>query len=384
MIPSAALAMLLACSSGCDVGAFALDGPASANPDGPGSSGAGGGDPGANEPQLTLCEGNSQAHDTFNAFWQTLDSSYAVFDVRLTDTSWAAIGSDACSMDTDGMTDTALYDLLLHMAERLDDGHTNQGASSLGRDEDAWVSEYPYYEQLYTLEGNVETQYLDGDLTYGAEDEISWGLIGNVAYLSITSMDALSPSEDEDDDRAAANQAMAAAMAAVGGAQAMIVDIRANEGGWDTVSLDIASWVAGSRTVAWTEQVRSGPAHDDFGAPEAVYVEATRQGGFTGPVVLLTRGGTFSAAETFALAMRVRNNVTIVGERTSGHLSDTIDGSLPNGWTFTYSGERYIAADGQLYEVQGIPVDQPVALDVAALAAGRDVMLEQALAALGQ
>ncbi|MEM9491692.1 MAG: S41 family peptidase, partial [Myxococcota bacterium] len=207
---------------------------------------------------------------------------------------------------------------------------------------------------------------------------------GNIAYVSITSMDDLSPDGEEYSDRAAADQAMAAVMADVGNAAAMIVDIRANEGGFDAVSLAIASWFAGSRRVAWTEQVRNGPGHTDFDPPVSTFVEATRPGGFTGPVVLLTSGGTFSAAETFALAMRVRDNVTIMGEPTSGHLSDLIDGTLPNGWQFSYSGERYIAADGQLYEARGIPVDRLVTFDAAALASGRDIMLEQALAALGQ
>ena len=43
-----------------------------------------------------------------------------------------------------------------------------------------------------------------------------------------------------------------------------------------------------------------------------------------------------------------------------------------------------VAADGQLYEVKGIPVDRAVAFDVGALATGRDVMLDRALAVLRQ
>ena len=108
-------------------------------------------------------------------------------------------------------------------------------------------------------------------------------------------------------------------------------------------------------------------------------MEASGANAYAGPVVLLTSGGTFSAAETFALAMRVRNDVTLVGERSSGHFSDMIDGELPNGWDLTLSGERYRAADGEIYETRGVPVDMAVALDVDALSAGQDVMLETAL-----
>ena len=104
--------------------------------------------------------------------------------------------------------------------------------------------------------------------------------------------------------------------------------------------------------------------------------------GRVGPVVLLLSGWTFSAAETFALSMRVRSNVTLLGEQTSGHFSDLERASLPNGWRYTYSAERYLAADGKIYEAQGVPPGILIAFDPAAFSGGRDVMLEAALALL--
>lgn len=343
-----------------------------------------GGDGDGDVSSFDHCEGESLAHDTFNSFWAVIDRRYAVFDVRLDGASWAAIGEAACaelSADTEG---DELFDLLLGMAENLDDGHTTLVADDLGRDESAEVSSWPYYDQAYGLEDLIEANYLDADFSRGAGDEISWSAIGAVGYISITSMDELNDQgiDDEDDDVASAASAMAAAMADLSGSAGLIVDVRANEGGWDTVSLEIAAHFAGDRAIAWSEQTRDGPDHLDFAAPVDTFVDATRTNGFAGPVVLLTSGGTYSAAETFTLAMRVRDNVTVLGEPGSGHLSDMIDHDLPNGWELTYSGERYIAADGQLYEVAGVPVDVAVDLDVNALAAGTDAMLEAALARL--
>lgn len=40
--------------------------------------------------------------------------------------------------------------------------------------------------------------------------------------------------------------------------------------------------------------------------------------------------------------MRVRDDVTIIGEPT-GRFSGMMDESLPNGWEFTLSAERYRA-----------------------------------------
>jgi carboxyl-terminal processing protease len=338
-----------------------------------------GGDDAPDDPDFR-CEGSSPAHETFNAFWTTFHRHYAVFDLRLpAGTSWKEIGEAACDDVSDDMSDDELYDVLLGMAQELDDGHTTLFADDLGRDEDAEVTVYPYYDQLYTLEDVVEAEYLDDDFTTAAEDEISWATIGTIGYISITSMDELSASGDEDDDVAAARAGMAEAMSDLADLDGIIVDIRANEGGWDAVSLEIAAWFGGPRTVAWSEQVRDGPDYDDLGEPVETYVDATRPGGFDGPVVVLTSGGTYSAAETFGLAMMVRDDVTFLGERSSGHLSDMIEATLPNGWELTYSGERYIAADGEVYEVVGLPVDIAMNLDLAALAAGRDTMFEAAL-----
>lgn len=343
-----------------------------------GAEGDGGGDASSS---FDGCDGDSPAHQTFNSFWTVFDERYAVFDARLSGISWAAIGEQACAGLTADTSGDALYDLLMSIAEQLDDGHVTLFAEDLGRDEDAEVTVYPHYQQVYGLEDLIEAGYLDADFTTAAGDEISWGTIGATGYISITSMDELNNEgiDDEDQDIAAAAAAMTQAMSDLAGSTGLIIDVRANEGGWDSVSLEIAAHVGGDRAVAWTEAVRDGPAHDDFAAPVETYVEATRPGGFAGPVVLLTSGGTYSAAETFTLAMRVRDQVTVLGERTSGHLSDMIDHILPNGWELTYSGERYVAADGQLYEAAGVPVDVEMALDTAALAAGTDPMLEAAL-----
>ena len=220
--------------------------------------------------------------------------------------------------------------------------------------------------------------------TWAAQDWFARGTIGDIGYVSITSLDELSPSGDEDEDRTAANAAMEQLMGDLDSTSGLVVDIRANGGGWDAVALDVARWFAGPRTLAWSERHRNGPEHDDFSPWEDVDVRAAVNGAYAGPVVLLTSGGTFSAAETFALAMRVRDDVTVIGERTSGHFSDLLEAELPNGWHYTFSGERYRAADGMIYEARGVPVDVAVELDVAALASDRDVMLEAALARLGR
>jgi carboxyl-terminal processing protease len=386
--PTTVLAALLAVplATACNVGEAGNGGGAKTpgDPEAPGATEPqdGGGEPIDNQP-FAGCEGTSPAHESFNALWKLFDEKYAVFDYRLSGKSWKQLGREACPSITAGMSDEALYDAMLALLQNLDDGHTNLTAEALGRDEDAQVNLYPFEDALDTIEDNVDATYVDDELTFAAEDSIGWGSIGNLGYIGITSLDELSASGDEDDDRAAATAAMKQALAALGGKKGLIIDVRANGGGWDSAGLDIAAHVAGERAVTWSKQVRNGPDHLDFGESVPTYVEAAVAGAFAGPVVLLTSGNTFSAAETFTLAMRVRPNVTVLGEKTSGHLSDLIDGTLPNGWELTYSGERYTAADGVIYEHRGVPVDVAVPFDPTALEAGTDTMLDAAIAQLG-
>lgn len=349
---------------------------------------------GSNDQPFKICEGDSDTHTNFNAYWGFFDEQYALFDVRLPNSSWNELGEQACDKINAAIyakgevTDHELFDLLIDLAEYLDDGHITLEADNIRLEDDAWINEYIYEDELGELEGNIEENYINEDeFSTAAEEEFSWGTIDDVGYLSITSMSELAPDSDPDatdqddhtiDDKAA-DAAMRAVMNDLGDVAGMIIDVRANEGGWDTVSLVISSWFNGSRTVAWSEQRRDGPGHLDFGSWEDTYVEAAKPNAYGGPVVLLTSGGTFSAAEVFVLAMRVRDNITVMGEPTSGHFSDQLARTLPNGWIVNLSNERYRAADGEIYEARGAPVDVPVALDVEAVRNDEDAMLEEAL-----
>lgn len=332
---------------------------------------------------IVLCDGTSDAHANLGAFWFAFEAYYGLFEQRLPGGDWHALGLDACAQLGDGdIDDGALFDVMMGLARNLDDGHVELTAPSLDRSEDAWVSEYPYYEQLYELESNAESRYVDGDLSWAAQDWIGWGRIGDVGYVSITAMEEYSASGDEDDDRAAASSAMAQVMVDLGDTRGIVVDVRANEGGWDGVSLELAAWFAGGRTLAWSDRRRAGLDHDAFTEWAPAYVEAAQPDAYDGRVILLTSGGTFSAGDTFVLAMRGREHVTIMGEPSAGHFADQLGGVLPNGWSVLLSGEQYIADDGINYEVAGVPVDVAIDFDVAAFANGTDVMLEAAIAAL--
>ena len=74
---------------------------------------------------VVVCEGDSEAHANLNAFWFAFESEYGLFDSRLPNGDWQALGLDACAQigDGQGVDDNALFDVLIGLARNLDDGH---------------------------------------------------------------------------------------------------------------------------------------------------------------------------------------------------------------------------------------------------------------------
>jgi len=80
---------------------------------------------------------------------------------------------------------------------------------------------------------------------------------------------------------------------------------------------------------------------------------------FDGNIVILTSGYTISAAETFIQAMisNPKHQVTVIGDTTAGFYSDTFAKTVPGGYEFTLSTERYWGADGSTLEGHGVQPD---------------------------
>ncbi|MEM9072636.1 MAG: S41 family peptidase [Myxococcota bacterium] len=314
------------------------------------------------DPTFDGCPGDDEATAVFNAFWRELDRNYAVFDARLhpQGSTWRALAPDRCA----DLARRDLREVLVEMLQILDDGHSSIDGT------DGW-SGYEHEDLVFDLIDVVEDEYLTGTRGRASGGSIRWGSIDEVGYVYLGDMDM---------SEGAVRRAMEQATRDLANVTGVIFDVRANGGGFDSTSLGFATYVAGARTLAWREQERNGPGYEDFGAAREVFVGDAAEGAFDVPVVVLVSGWTFSAAETFLLAMRARDDVTLVGERTAGHLSDiSAEVRLPNGWRLAYSFERYTAADGSYYEGVGIPMDLEVPLDVGALAGGRDAMLEAAI-----
>jgi retinol-binding protein 3 len=135
-------------------------------------------------------------------------------------------------------------------------------------------------------------------------------LLGNIGYLNLRTFAPLSI-----DDQPIARDAAAAAMNALAGSSAIIVDLRDNNGGDPRTVQFLLSYlfgdepvhlnsiynrVEGETTEFWTLADIPGERMPDV------------------PVYVLTSSATFSAAEEFAYDLQTQQRATIVGEVTGG------------------------------------------------------------------
>jgi hypothetical protein len=130
-------------------------------------------------------------------------------------------------------------------------------------------------------------------------------LAGNVGYLKLDSF-----------ERADLGGATAvAAMGFLAGSDALIVDLRDNDGGDQSMIQLIASYLVPSEPIHFTSfYIRKGDKTQQFWT--YAWVPGTRLPEV--PVFVLTSGRTFSAAEDFAYSLQSLKRATIVGETTGG------------------------------------------------------------------
>jgi carboxyl-terminal processing protease len=354
----------------------------------------------------------------YDVLWHSFNDYYAFFGLRGID--WQAIDVEFRAKVADIADNNALLQLFIEMLEPLNDGHLNMkladgtpiwygGGPSLGEqrkvdffianndleqlqqdfeqqdefeDFDAFLTQLymAYYEQLD--DKNVENilSHVD-DAQCGGDEGICWGITpDNVGYLLVDQMmgfDELAEESDPAQDMEIVKAVLNEAMPQLADTKAMIVDVRRNQGGYDKISLEIAGRFTTTEQMVYRKKVAY---QGGFANHHDVMVTPTGDSQYAKPVYLLTSNGTYSAAETFAVAMKGFEHVTLVGESTGGILSDQITKILPMGVQVTMSSEVYTDSQGNVYEGVGVPVEHQVDYMVPTeVLDGHDTGIEKAL-----
>jgi carboxyl-terminal processing protease len=156
------------------------------------------------------------------------------------------------------------------------------------------------------------------------------------------------------------------------GAEGIVLDLRGNPGGLLDEAVEVASVFIGDGPIV-SVQERAGDRQTFDATGDALDV----------PLVVLVDGGSASASEIVAGAVKDRGRGEIVGEQTFGKGTVQTIRSLPDGLGVKFTTARYFTPSGDSIEEMGVTPDRVVADEdeqLAAAQAALDAQVAQAAA----
>lgn len=323
--------------------------------------------------------------ENFDALWNIMNERYCFFDLKFKDKDgWKNVYDKYRSQLKDEMTEDELFSVLNAMVGELRDGHVNISTYfDYGRNWE-WKDIYPETgreREKVNSNTNVLSSYLGKD--YRIAGSISYQTIvynnhkqDSIGYMRVSSFSSSLNNSNVD-----------GALIRLKDCRGLIVDIRNNGGGSLSYSDILASHFFNSKHYDDSDKGRltgyikhkKGKAHDDFSSPKPVYLKSVEKGVvWLRPVVVITNGGVYSAANDFVMKMKGLKHVIILGDDTGGGSGMPMSSELPNGWGVRYSSCRMTDRDNRDVEF-GIEPDVKLDMKKQDISSDIDTYIERAI-----
>ncbi|MES2038352.1 MAG: S41 family peptidase [Pseudomonadota bacterium] len=208
-------------------------------------------------------------------------------------------------------------------------------------------------------------------------------LPGDIAYLALDHF--------END---AGVKKLESVMPSIMKAKGLILDIRANGGGSSVQGAAVLSFLS-NKPVPYAYSTERQESNLMRAQGDLILLDTLRAGiskpyvrvrkeVYTGPVVVLAGAKSFSAAEDFLLSYITLQRGTVIGSATAGSTGMPMSFKLPGGGSARICVKHDSFPDGREFVGKGIAPDIEVAPTVADIRAGRDVVLDKAVAVLSK
>jgi hypothetical protein len=320
-------------------------------------------------------------------FWQTFAEQYPFFELH--DVDWRAVDNTFRPQVTGATKPAELFKIFRRMIEPLQDAHTGLFAPDLKEDFEGWRSDRNHLEEDGWKKANelLESRYMQRGLRSYCKGRVQFGIVKHtVGYLRITAFYDYVDTKSSADALEALRLALDSIFEEAVKLTALVIDVRLNKGGDDTLALEIASRLTRRKYLAYAKVARNNlDGAPRFTVPQEVWVIPSTRPGFHGRIVLLAGPDTVSAGETFTMALMGREpHITRIGLNTQGVFSDVLRRRLPNGWGFHLPNETYLTKDRQSFDGSGVtPEIRTPFFSPEDIERGRDSALEAALQILG-
>jgi len=283
--------------------------------------------------------GREEAVETFRQAWEAFDTEYAMFVVK-PDVDWEALYQRYEPLAEGAKSTYELAGVIALLVSHLEDLHVWVKAG------ETWV---PTFNRFRVCNANWKA--LKGKLQDLHEGKgVTWGRTNyGLGYVCVWNL-----SEPDLDDR------FDEALDDLGDTVGLIVDLRFNGGGDETLGQRIAARFLDRERTYSTNQYRSGAGHDELGQRYERKFEPRGPWRYEAPVVALQGRKTMSSAESLALMFAQCPEVTTMGDRTAGSSANPRRLELPRGIVVNLPRWLDMDPDGKPIDAVGIAPMEPV------------------------
>jgi carboxyl-terminal processing protease len=163
------------------------------------------------------------------------------------------------------------------------------------------------------------------------------------------------------------------------GADGIVIDLRGNPGGVLSMLMGVSGHFLDAPVRLGTLRTRDSELNL-IANPRTVAPDGRKVAPYDGPLAILVDQTSYSASEIFAAGMQSVGRARVFGQKTPGGALPAMLRELPSGDVLEYAIGDFVTATGQRIEGNGVVPDETVAPSRAALAAGRDEVLDAAIA----
>ena len=299
----------------------------------------------------------------FEALWRIIDTQYCFLDYKHQEygLDWDKVYREYKNRLTPEMNNKDLFQVLAEMLEELRDGHVNLVARHETSQYREWYDSYPT-----NFIDTIQRIYLGKDyvVSSGMKYKILEDNIGYIHYESFSSAVGEGNLDEVLNELAICD--------------GLILDVRNNGGGMLTLSDRWAARFTNKKVHTGYISYKTGPGHNDFSSPEAIYLEpASNRVRWQKPVAVLTNRQSYSSTNDFVNKMKQLPKVIVIGDKTGGGSGLPFSSELPNGWSVRFSASPMFDPDMNHIEF-GVSPDIKVDMTSEDIHKGVDTIIETA------
>lgn len=289
----------------------------------------------------------------FEVFWNTFSEHYTYFEQRNID--WQQVHDDYITQVTTNSTELELMEIFSEILTPFKDAHIAVESPNFtfdGTDAVVFNEYFPRASDVRAIE-TIQSTYLNDDYKVDAENLVYWGSIDdNIGYVNFRKFGGFAGSSQNPlDHDSKFDEILFEIVQDFSNKSAIVIDVRNNSGGGDGRVQRLASVFNDTEVLFYREKTRHEGTFTDDISFTSQPDESLR---FAGNVVVLTSPISVSSAEQLAMNVMVLPQAVLIGESTYGAFSQ-LGRTLPNGWSLKLTNQVVTAADGNDYEVNGIP-----------------------------